>query len=91
MEPINACSKSPVNIASKRRPEGIPGLSLLSLPEQSAKNTHCRTLFSPGPTTVLSPVTNLTLDMNNLAGLGRYSDTVLNYNFHISKGNAALL
>lgn len=92
MEPMNACSKSsPVNIALKRRPEGIPGLSLLSLPEQSAKNAHCRTLFSPGPTTVLSPVTNLTLDMNNLAGLGRYSNTVLNYNFHIHKENTALL
>uniref|UniRef100_A0A3B4BAZ9 M-phase inducer phosphatase n=1 Tax=Periophthalmus magnuspinnatus TaxID=409849 RepID=A0A3B4BAZ9_9GOBI len=31
-------------------------------------------LFSPGPTTVLSPVTNLALDMNNLSGIGQ-SDT----------------
>lgn len=55
----------------KSRPDGIPGLSPLSLPEQSFKTAHCRNLFSPGPTTVLSPVTNLALDMNNLAGLGR--------------------
>ncbi|KAK6304922.1 hypothetical protein J4Q44_G00255080 [Coregonus suidteri] len=43
------------------RPDRIPGLSSLSLPDN---------LFSPGPTTVLSPVTNLALNMNNLAGLG---------------------
>lgn len=66
---------SPVNTGLKRRPDGIPGLYSLSLPELSTKNTHCRTLFSPGPATVLSPVTNLALDMNNLAGLGSQCDT----------------
>ncbi|KAM9340734.1 M-phase inducer phosphatase 2 [Symphorus nematophorus] len=68
-------STSPVNTVLKRRPDGIRGLSSLSLPELSTKNAHCRTLFSPGPATVLSPVTNLALDMNNLAGLGGQCDT----------------
>lgn len=78
MESVNAFgSTSPVNSALKRRPDGIPGFSSLSLPELSTKTTHCRNLFSPGPATVLSPVTNLALDMNNLAGLGRYSYKVL--------------
>ncbi|XP_040916341.1 M-phase inducer phosphatase 2 [Toxotes jaculatrix] len=68
-------STSPVNPVSKGRPDGIPGLSSLSLPELSSQNAHCRNLFSPGPATVLSPVTNLALDMNNLAGLGSHCDT----------------
>lgn len=73
MESVNVFgSTSPVNTVLKSRPDGIPGLSSLSLPELSTKNTHRRDLFSPGPATVLSPVTNLALDMNNLAGLGRY-------------------
>lgn len=71
MEP-NFDSTSPVNTLFKNRPDGIPGLSAFSLPDFSAKNAHCRSLFSPGPAAVLSPVTNLALDMNNLAGLGRY-------------------
>lgn len=66
---------SPINTASKSRPEGIPGLSSLTLPELSTKDPHCRNLFSPGPAAVLSPVTNLALDMNNLAGLGSQCDT----------------
>uniref|UniRef100_A0A3P9HB63 M-phase inducer phosphatase n=1 Tax=Oryzias latipes TaxID=8090 RepID=A0A3P9HB63_ORYLA len=69
MEP-NFGSTSPVNTLFKSRPDGIPGLSALSLPDFSAKNAHCRNLFSPGPTAVLSPVTNLALDMNNLVVLG---------------------
>ncbi|RVE56859.1 hypothetical protein OJAV_G00210360 [Oryzias javanicus] len=69
MEP-NFDSTSPVNTLFKSRPDGIPGLSALSLPDFSAKNAHCKNLFSPGPAAVLSPVTNLALDMNNLAGLG---------------------
>ncbi|KAG7510060.1 M-phase inducer phosphatase 2 [Solea senegalensis] len=63
---------SPVSNVLKRRPDGIPGLSSFSLPELSS---HCRNLFSPGPSTVLSPVTNLALDMDNLAGLGSQYDT----------------
>ncbi|XP_075963501.1 M-phase inducer phosphatase 2 [Anarhichas minor] len=66
---------SPVKTVLKSRPDGIPGLSSLCLPELSTKNMHCRDLFSPGPATVLSPVTNLALDMNNLAGLGSLCDT----------------
>lgn len=68
-------STSPVNNVLKTRPDGIPGLSSLTHPELSTKNTHCKNLFSPGPATVLSPVTNLALDMNNLAGLGSQCDT----------------
>ncbi|XP_072221543.1 M-phase inducer phosphatase 2 [Leuresthes tenuis] len=63
-------STSPVNTAFKSRPDAIPGLSSLTLPDLSTKTAHCRNLFSPGPAAVLSPVTNLALDMNNLAGLG---------------------
>nr|XP_046269302.1 M-phase inducer phosphatase 2 [Scatophagus argus] len=76
MESFNVCgSTSPVNIVLKKRPGELLGFSSLSLPELSTKNTHCRNLFSPGPATVLSPVTNLTLDMNNLAVLGSQCDT----------------
>lgn len=76
MESVNFLgSTSPVNSLLKRRPDAIPGLSSLSLPELGAKNAHCKNLFSPGPATVLSPVTNLALDMNNLGGLGSQCDT----------------
>uniref|UniRef100_A0A3P8PSQ8 M-phase inducer phosphatase n=1 Tax=Astatotilapia calliptera TaxID=8154 RepID=A0A3P8PSQ8_ASTCA len=57
------------------RPDRIPELSLPSLLEHSTKTSHCRNLFSPGPAAVLSPVTNLAMDMNNLAGLGSQCDT----------------
>ncbi|XP_029901130.1 M-phase inducer phosphatase 2 [Myripristis murdjan] len=67
---------SPMSGHLKSRPDGIPGLASLSLPELGAKTSHCiRTLYSPGPATVLSPVTNLALNMNNLAGLGGQCDT----------------
>lgn len=66
---------SPVKSALKCRPEHIPGISSLALSELSTKTSHCRNLFSPGPATVLSPVTNLALDMNNLVGLGSQCDT----------------
>ncbi|MED6265385.1 hypothetical protein CHARACLAT_024905 [Characodon lateralis] len=59
-------SDSPLSVDYRSRPDGIPGLSSLTLP---------RNLFSPGPETVLSPLTNLALDMNNLAGLGSQCDT----------------
>lgn len=65
-------STSPVRTVLRRRPDRIPGLSSLALSELSTKSSHCRNLFSPGPSTVLSPVTRLALDMNNLAGLGRF-------------------
>ncbi|KAG7235798.1 hypothetical protein INR49_002185 [Caranx melampygus] len=76
MEPVHVFgSASPSNTALKSRPEGIPGLSSFSLPELSSKSSHCRDLFSSGPAGVLSPVTNLALDMNNLGGLGSQCDT----------------
>ncbi|KAM7376344.1 hypothetical protein PAMP_006085 [Pampus punctatissimus] len=76
MESVNIFgSTSPNNTVLKSRPDGIPGLSPFFLPELSTKTTHCRDLFSPGPETVLSPVTHLALDMDNLAGLGSQCDT----------------
>lgn len=63
---------SRISPVKTNRPDRIPELSLPSLLEHSTKTSHCRNLFSPGPTAVLSPVTNLAMDMNNLAGLGRY-------------------
>ncbi|XP_068608011.1 M-phase inducer phosphatase 2 [Brachionichthys hirsutus] len=75
MESPSVCDDaSPVNIVYKSRPDDIPGVSPLSLAELNS-NSHCRNLFSPGPSTMLSPVTNLTLDLNNLAGLGNHCDT----------------
>ncbi|KAM6912488.1 M-phase inducer phosphatase 2 [Xenentodon cancila] len=67
-------STSPVNAVTKSRPETIPGLSSLTLGELSTKNSHRKNLFT-GPAAVLSPVTNLALDMDNLAGLGSFCDT----------------
>lgn len=68
-------NSSPVN-TKLSRPDGFPWLPPLSLPEISNKNPpFMKNLFSPGPTTVLSPVTNLALNMNNLAGLGSQCDT----------------
>lgn len=64
---------SPVN---RRRPDGIPRFSSLSLPELGRKNSPClKNLFSPDPASVLSPVTNLALNMDNLLGLGGEFDT----------------
>lgn len=76
MQSVNVFgSASPVNTAQKSRPERIPGLSSLTLPDLNTKNLHRRNLFSSGAETVLSPITNLALDMNNLAGLGSQCDT----------------
>ncbi|XP_010877610.2 M-phase inducer phosphatase 2 [Esox lucius] len=52
-----------------RRPDRIPGLSSLSMPD---KTSPCikKNLFSSAPPGVLSPVTNLALNMDNLVGLG---------------------
>ncbi|CDQ96741.1 unnamed protein product [Oncorhynchus mykiss] len=56
-------------ITSNNRPDRIHGLSSLSLPDM-ASTCIKNNLFSPASTNVLSPVTNLALNMNNLAGLG---------------------
>lgn len=58
----------------RRRPDALTGFSSLSLPEFSTKNSHMKNLFSPVPATVLSPVTNLAHNMNNI-GLGGQCDT----------------
>ncbi|XP_071238302.1 M-phase inducer phosphatase 2-like [Salvelinus alpinus] len=60
---------SPITANLINRPDRIHGLFPLSLPD-IASTCIKNNLFSPGPTNVLSPVTNLALNMNNLAGLG---------------------
>ncbi|XP_036372837.1 M-phase inducer phosphatase 2 isoform X1 [Megalops cyprinoides] len=69
--------QSPVNTkASCFRPDGIPGLSSLTLPGKCSQNSPClKNLFSTEPTAVLSPVTNLALNMTNLAVIGSQCDT----------------
>ncbi|XP_015250269.1 M-phase inducer phosphatase 2 [Cyprinodon tularosa] len=76
---------SPLSVAFKSRPDGIPGFSSLTLPDMNGKNSHCRNLFSPGPETVLSPVTNLALDMNKLVGLGSQCDTPKRRKYQLEK------
>ncbi|XP_061552169.1 M-phase inducer phosphatase 2 [Phycodurus eques] len=58
-------SKSP---GARSRPNDIPGLSSLPLPDVSPKTAPCRTA-------ILSPITNLALDMNKLVGLGSQCET----------------
>ncbi|KAM9354396.1 M-phase inducer phosphatase 2 [Pholidichthys leucotaenia] len=71
MESVFDCT----SLAKESRPSDILRLSSPSLPELSSRNSHRRTLFPPDSPIVLSPVTNLALDMNNLGGLGSQSDT----------------
>ncbi|KAJ8271624.1 hypothetical protein COCON_G00104830 [Conger conger] len=67
---------SPVNTKfGYRRPDGIPGLDSFSLPGKCSNSPCLRKLFSPEPAAVLSPVTNLALNMTNLAVLGSQCDT----------------
>lgn len=50
--------------------DSVPRVSRPALPEIGLKGSPCiKTLFSAGTTAVLSPVTNLTLNMDNLAVL----------------------
>uniref|UniRef100_A0A671TAN4 M-phase inducer phosphatase n=1 Tax=Sinocyclocheilus anshuiensis TaxID=1608454 RepID=A0A671TAN4_9TELE len=66
---------SPVNDPFSAGPESVLR-SRFSLPEVGARGPPCmKNLASPGPMTVLSPVTNLALNMNNLAVLGGQCDT----------------
>ncbi|XP_077476464.1 M-phase inducer phosphatase 2 [Stigmatopora argus] len=66
----------PLGSEVRSRPDDIPGLSSSAMPlDASHATAHCRTLFSPGPAVVHSPVTNLALDMNKLVGLGSQGDT----------------
>ncbi|XP_016109112.1 M-phase inducer phosphatase 2 [Sinocyclocheilus grahami] len=66
---------SPVNDPFSAGPESVLR-PRFSLPEVGARGSPCmKNLASPGPMTVLSPVTNLALNMNNLAVLGGQCDT----------------
>ncbi|XP_076830888.1 M-phase inducer phosphatase 2 [Brachyhypopomus gauderio] len=67
---------SPVSGRTNTRPDSIPGLSRTSLAELDVRGSPCiKNLFSPGPAAVLSPVTNLTLNMDSLAVLGGQCET----------------
>uniref|UniRef100_A0A672JWB8 M-phase inducer phosphatase n=2 Tax=Sinocyclocheilus grahami TaxID=75366 RepID=A0A672JWB8_SINGR len=66
---------SPVNDPFSAGPDAVLRPPLLSLPEIGARGSPCVTLASPGPMAVLSPVTNLALNMNNLAVLGGQCET----------------
>uniref|UniRef100_A0A3B4CIK5 M-phase inducer phosphatase n=1 Tax=Pygocentrus nattereri TaxID=42514 RepID=A0A3B4CIK5_PYGNA len=70
------CDFSPVSDQLSSGPESVSRLSRPFLPEIGAKGSPCmKNLFSPGPAAVLSPVTNLTLNMDNLAVLGGQCET----------------
>lgn len=61
---------SSVNRELGAGPDSVPGVSRPTLPEIGLKGSPCiKNLFSSGTTVVLSPVTNLTLNMDNLAVL----------------------
>ncbi|RXM30336.1 M-phase inducer phosphatase 1 [Acipenser ruthenus] len=64
------------DFSPSRRPDCISGRSSLSLPGiGSMSSASVKTRFSQEPAAVLSPVTNLALNMNNLAVLGSQCDT----------------
>ncbi|MBN3270767.1 MPIP2 phosphatase, partial [Polyodon spathula] len=64
------------DFSPSRRPGCITGMPSLSLPGIGAMSSTClKTLYSPELAGVLSPVTNLALNMNSLAVLGSQCDT----------------
>lgn len=61
---------SPVGLELGAGPDSVPRVSRPTLPEIGLKSSPCiKNLFSPGTSALLSPVTNLTLNMDNLAVL----------------------
>ncbi|XP_043110517.1 M-phase inducer phosphatase 2 [Puntigrus tetrazona] len=66
---------SPVSDPFSAGPDAVLRPPRLSLPEIGARGSPCASLASPGPMAVLSPVTNLALNMNNLAVLGGQCET----------------
>lgn len=65
---------SPLSFHQGVRPDRNPRLSKLSLPELNGKASPCIKNLFASPT-VLSPVTNLALNMTNLAVLGSQCET----------------
>lgn len=62
---------SPVNDPFSAGPDAVLRPLRLSLPEIGARGSpYFKNLASPDPMAVLSPVTNLALNMTNLAVLG---------------------
>ncbi|KAF7710588.1 M-phase inducer phosphatase 2 isoform X2 [Silurus meridionalis] len=67
---------SPVSLEVSGGPDSVPRVSRPTLPEFELKGSPCiKNLFSPGTTSLLSPVTNLTLNMDNLAFLEGQCET----------------
>ncbi|XP_053088803.1 M-phase inducer phosphatase 2 isoform X3 [Pangasianodon hypophthalmus] len=67
---------SPVSLELCAGPDSVLRVSRPALPEIGLKGSPCiKNLFSPGTTAVLSPVTNLTLNMDNLAVLEGQCET----------------
>ncbi|KAI7805943.1 M-phase inducer phosphatase 2 [Triplophysa rosa] len=67
---------SPVDDHFITGPDSVPRPPRLSLPELGLRGSPCtKNLASPGPMAVLSPVTNLALNLNNLAVLGGQCET----------------
>ncbi|KAI5606819.1 M-phase inducer phosphatase 2, partial [Silurus asotus] len=67
---------SPVRLEVCTGPDSVPRVSRPTLPEFELKGSPCiKNLFSPGTTSLLSPVTNLTLNMDNLAFLEGQCET----------------
>lgn len=61
---------TPVSLEVGAGRDSVLRVSRPALPEIGLKDSPCiKNLFSPGTTTVLSPVTNLTLNLDNLAVL----------------------
>lgn len=61
---------SPVNDPFSVGPDAVLRPPRLSLAEIGARGSPCVNLASPGPMAVLSPVTNLALNLNNIVVLG---------------------
>lgn len=66
---------SPVSSRLTAGPDSSPRLSRPTLPELSVRESVMKNLFSPASSGVLSPVTNLVLNMDNLDVLGGQCDT----------------
>ncbi|TSW48767.1 M-phase inducer phosphatase 1 [Bagarius yarrelli] len=70
---------SAVSLEQGVGPDSVPRVSRPTLPVIGLTGSPCiKNLFSPGTTAVLSPVTNLTLNMDNLAVLEGFEQAIQN-------------
>uniref|UniRef100_A0AAY4ESN7 protein-tyrosine-phosphatase n=1 Tax=Denticeps clupeoides TaxID=299321 RepID=A0AAY4ESN7_9TELE len=87
MDFSHSCDFSPDSPHLRHRPGRSLGFPQLSLPDLVSTGSSCvKNLFSPaGPADVLSPVTNLSINMNNLAVLGSQCETPKRKNAQLLK------